>query len=237
MTRRSRKTFFWILLPMVLLLVISEVLSFEYMPRVGKFVAVGVALIGVLLLLATFDALRFGWAIRALGAAVFFVYVGYLFDELRLGHPFRFFEPRNVSSPGNALLGLIAFGIPGLFIALRPTKGRSLLQVMASARGIREGPEKVDFRGVEVVAGWPERLAAAQACTVYTVNGFAYPRIRFGSEGVKGWGEKPCLDCAALAGEFHVQACEYEKCPSCGRMFAEGCGCEIEELGRDAGAR
>ena len=91
----------------------------------------------------------------------------------------------------------------------------------------------VVFRGVKVAAGWPEKLGEAQTLVSYTVSGRSFPRIRFGSEGEDGWGSKPCLDCGAIAGEFHVPACEYEKCPACNHFFAEGCVCEIEELRGD----
>jgi hypothetical protein len=133
----KRSRVFWVFLPIVVLLVFSLVISFESMPPAGKVVAVGVGAMGVLLLLATYDAARFGWAIRLLGAAVFAGYTLYLVSEIQAGHAFRLDEPRSVASPKNALLGLVLFGLPGLFIALRPTRGRSLLEIMASARGPR----------------------------------------------------------------------------------------------------
>jgi len=122
---------FWVFLPVVFLLVFSLALGFEYMPRIGKIVSFGVCSAGILLLLATYDAVRFGWAIRALGALVFSAYTFYLVAELREGRKFHLLEPRSTTSPRNALIGLIVFGIPGLIIALHPTRNRTVLKTAA----------------------------------------------------------------------------------------------------------
>ena len=90
--------------------------------------------------------------------------------------------------------------------------------------------EFVIYNGARMIKGWPEKIQAAQLLTHYTISGQKHPRIRFGDEGHPGWGQKPCLDCAVLKGQFHVPDCEYEKCPACRADRAGPCQCDIEEL-------
>src|SRR5262245_33114307 len=92
------------------------------------------------------------------------------------------------------------------------------------------GKKFVVHHGVKMTEDWPEKIQAAQSLTHYTIAGRKHPRIRFGDEGHPGWGEKPCLDCGVLKGQFHVPDCEYEKCPACGEGRAGSCRCDIEEL-------
>lgn len=85
--------------------------------------------------------------------------------------------------------------------------------------------DRVLFRGMRVVADWPERLELAQLETTCFPLGIETPRIRYGDEGLD-WGsaDRPCHDCAAIKGEFHVPGCDMERCPSCrGQLFACGC--------------
>lgn len=92
------------------------------------------------------------------------------------------------------------------------------------------GKKRIIHNGVKMTEDWPAKIEAAQSLTQYTIAGQKYSRIPFGEEGHSGWGQKPCLDCAVLKGQFHVPDCEYEMCPSCRKGFAEGCRCNIEEL-------
>ena len=92
------------------------------------------------------------------------------------------------------------------------------------------GKEFIVHNGVKMTEDWPAKIQAAQLLTHYTIAGQKYPRISFGDEGHPGWGQKPCLDCGVLKGQFHVPDCEYEKCPACGEGRAGGCQCDTEEL-------
>jgi len=88
---------------------------------------------------------------------------------------------------------------------------------------------RVVHHGVKVSADWPAKIEAAQSLIHYTVGEQKFSRIPFGDEEAR-WGDKPCLDCAVIKGQFHVPHCEYEKCPACGESRAGGCSCDIEEL-------
>jgi hypothetical protein len=84
----------------------------------------------------------------------------------------------------------------------------------------------IEFRGRQVMEGWPAQLAAAQLATTVFPNGVARQRVRFGDER-DDWGANrgPCHDCTAVKGEFHVPGCDVERCPECGgQIFA--CECD-----------
>ena len=87
----------------------------------------------------------------------------------------------------------------------------------------------VIHNGVKMSADWPDKIAAAQTLTHYTIGGQRIARIHFGDDDPR-WGQKPCLDCGVLKGQLHVPDCEYEKCPGCGEKRAGGCFCDTEEL-------
>lgn len=74
----------------------------------------------------------------------------------------------------------------------------------------------VEFRGVRVIAGWPERVLDAQDRTHIVLRGTASARVRYGSERVPWGGEgRPCVDCVVIPGELHVPGCPIEQCPVC----------------------
>ena len=86
------------------------------------------------------------------------------------------------------------------------------------------------------VAGWEREIAAAQAITTYELDGVAYARIRYGREA-EDWGAasgRPCHDCAARPGQYHVPGCDAERCPRCMRQ-AISCGCADGEFDDDDG--
>lgn len=84
----------------------------------------------------------------------------------------------------------------------------------------------VEFRGVQVIEGWPAKLQEAQLITTCFPNGKEMQRVRYGAEK-DDWGakERECHDCAAIAGEFHVPGCDVERCPACGGQIY-GCDCD-----------
>ena len=45
---------------------------------------------------------------------------------------------------------------------------------------------------------------------------------------------RPCHDCGAVKGEFHVVGCDVERCPVC-KGQAISCDCDIKEM-KDEGA-
>ena len=95
-------------------------------------------------------------------------------------------------------------------------------------------PQFVIYNGMRVIAGWPERIAEAQAMPTVTICGHEYPRIRYGKEP-DDWGadRQPCHDCAVVKGQFHVPSCDVERCPKCGGQ-AITCECLDDEDGAEA---
>jgi len=94
-------------------------------------------------------------------------------------------------------------------------------------------PNRITYRGVPMIAGWPERIQEAQTQPTYSIGGKAFPRIRYGEES-DDWnaGKKPCHDCAVFKGEFHVTGCDAEECPCChGQAFS--CDCDRDDEDED----
>jgi len=102
--------------------------------------------------------------------------------------------------------------------------------MIAAIEGVSFMAEKtVTYNGVEVVEGWPERIAEGQTVTTYSIGGKEYPRIRYGDEAAD-WGAKthPCHDCAVVKGQLHVLGCDVERCPVCkGQVIT--CDCPYDE--------
>jgi hypothetical protein len=92
--------------------------------------------------------------------------------------------------------------------------------------GATMGEERITFRGMRVIPEWPKRLREAQLETACRPNGVEMARVRYGDE-VRGWGSagRPCHDCAAIKGEYHVPGCDAEECPACGGQLWFGCEC------------
>ncbi len=87
------------------------------------------------------------------------------------------------------------------------------------------------YRDTSMTKDWPEKIAVARSVQSYTLNGRPVPRIRYGSES-DDWGadKRPCRDCSALKGEFHVTGCDVEECPVC-HIPVLSCDCPFDERG------
>ena len=87
----------------------------------------------------------------------------------------------------------------------------------------------VEYRGVRMVAGWPDRIEEAQRIRTYSSGGREILRIPYGSER-DDWGAetKPCHDCRVFKGELHVVGCDVEECPICHNQLL-GCDCPFDD--------
>jgi hypothetical protein len=86
----------------------------------------------------------------------------------------------------------------------------------------------VEYKGRQVIEGWPEKIAEAQNEKTYLIDGTAYTRVPYGNED-EDWGANshPCGDCSAEKGELHVSSCDVEQCPACGGQVLS-CDCEYD---------
>ena len=86
----------------------------------------------------------------------------------------------------------------------------------------------VEYRGVRMIEGWPERIQQAQLETSLSFAGKPIPRIKYGAEQ-DDWQAKdsPCHDCRVLEGELHVAGCDVEECPICHTQLIT-CDCEFD---------
>ena len=84
----------------------------------------------------------------------------------------------------------------------------------------------ITYRGVTMIATWPEKIREAQDIRVVEVEGQDYPRIRYGDEAHDfGATQSACRDCGVIKGEFHVWECDMERCPKCGGQLIS-CDCD-----------
>jgi hypothetical protein len=85
--------------------------------------------------------------------------------------------------------------------------------------------EEVEYNGVMMVKGWPEKIIAAQKIKTLVINGRRRSRIRYGSEkNCEQDYALPCGECAVIFGQLHVPLCDLEQCPKClGQLLSCGC--------------
>jgi hypothetical protein len=57
----------------------------------------------------------------------------------------------------------------------------------------------VEYNGIQVIKGWPEKIEAAQDETTYIIGGIEYRHLPYGQEG-DDWGadSRLCHDCAVI---------------------------------------
>jgi hypothetical protein len=115
-TKSSRGIFFWALSPFLLVFIVVMALLIDKRGASSLVTLVAIELLAVLMLLGLFDPVRFWWAWRGVGAIVFLGFVAYLIAMIIEG---KFFAARRAESAAiTAFVGLVVFGIPGLWFAL-----------------------------------------------------------------------------------------------------------------------
>jgi hypothetical protein len=78
---------------------------------------------------------------------------------------------------------------------------------------------------------WAKEIEKAQLYKEATINGRAYPRVRYGDGDIPGLPfdqyRETCRDCGVKLGQYHVENCCVERCPKCGGQ-AIACMCANE---------
>jgi hypothetical protein len=57
--------------------------------------------------------------------------------------------------------------------------------------------EFVDYNGMKVIAGWPEKIEAAQSLRTYSIGGKLFPRVPYGEES-EDWGAESHCPSASI---------------------------------------
>jgi hypothetical protein len=116
-TRSQSRFVFYCTAPVLLVFIIVMALAPRPGDAMGWGVLIAVELLAILALLGLFDSQRFWWCWRAIGAIIFLTYVAYLISTI---HDGRWFGNgrRSSATAINAAIGLIVFGLPGLWFAI-----------------------------------------------------------------------------------------------------------------------
>jgi hypothetical protein len=116
---QRRGFFFWSLAPFLLVFIVAMPFLVPRRDASAMIALASVELLAVFVLLGLFNPRTFWWAWRGVGGIVFSGYSIYLVNMLiESGGRIELAGRRGEASARNALLGLIAFGLPGLWYAL-----------------------------------------------------------------------------------------------------------------------
>ena len=88
--------------------------------------------------------------------------------------------------------------------------------------------EFVYYNGTEVHRSIPLDILKFQKYNGLHIGGVFYSRIPYGKEKFE-WLSNPCHDCGCLKGQYHLEFCDVEECPSCQGQFL-GCECTEREV-------
>lgn len=113
----KRGFMFWALSPFLLIFVVLMPLLIQKRDAAAISILVGLEVTGILMLIGLYDPYRFYWAWRGVGAMVFVAYVCYIAGML-IERKWQVPRGRGEANLFNAIAGLVAFGLPGLWWAL-----------------------------------------------------------------------------------------------------------------------
>lgn len=87
----------------------------------------------------------------------------------------------------------------------------------------------VVYQGSELIKKFPAMIVSAQRRPYVQLAGKDFHRIQYGEERLwrdlsDGFVVYPCHDCGVVQGQYHVEDCDVEECPSCGGQLL-GCRC------------
>lgn len=129
----QRGFFFWAIAPFLVLLFVMNLAFARPTSQGGMIALVGIQILLALVFLGLFNGNRFRWAWRGAGALVFVTYACYVALMLiESGGRVTITPRRSEASAFNAICGLIAFGLPGLWFAIF---GRFTLRREAAMEG------------------------------------------------------------------------------------------------------
>ncbi|TWT64788.1 hypothetical protein CA85_35730 [Allorhodopirellula solitaria] len=111
---QSSRFVFWCTAPFLIAFMVLFPFLMQSSEPSGWMVVVGCQVFAMFVLLGLYDSKRFWWCWRAVGAMVFLAYVAYLIYAIAQGRWVR--GPATVLK---AMLGLLAFGVPGIIYAIR----------------------------------------------------------------------------------------------------------------------
>jgi hypothetical protein len=132
--------FFWALSPVLFIFVVAMPFLIQKHDATAIAILVGLEVTGVFMLLGLWNPIRFAWAWRGVGAAIFLAYVVYIVVML-FERKWQIPNRRAEENLWNAIMGMIAFGLPGLWWALRgrfPTAFASLDQRQSDKSATQE---------------------------------------------------------------------------------------------------